>query len=659
MSLPEQPARARALPVVMTAAGVCVTLLHLFGAISPSPLRWGMHSLAFLPAAAASSILLAMGALLLAPVQRTVLAWLEALATRLHRPAFPLVVASSLALFWLARERFYLLGDGTLVVRLVKQLASVENVASSFPHEPLSGFLLWRCAQACSAIGFLPTEEFPVQLVSILAGGVALILVRALSRRLVTEPVDRLLLGLFLVAGGGSQLFFGYVENYAPLAAGFLLFLLLSIRYLQGGGSLALPAMAFGLLFTLHFSMLAMVPSLGMLLHSCHRRKRWAEIPAALFSMVAVTAGLLWLCGYSLASFTEILLKTGTHLLPLGSVTLPQQAYTMFSSRHAAELGNLLMLLSPFALVIPLLVMATGRGRGRRGDSLWLFLLAAAGGGVVFAFVANLDLGMSRDWDVLATYAIGLVLLAGTFWLTAVPDVGVRRRLMVMVVGLTLLPSVGWIAVNASEERALARFETLPDLRVWGRSAVTAAYEELAVFYRRRMDAAKAVEYFRRYIAIDSGNGRIWSGLAYVYSLTADTENEMLAYERAVACHTTILEAYLSLSTIYANQGRLDEALAAARLGVELHPASAIANNNCGAIMLRKELPSATTLPYFLRAIELDPDYADAYYNAGLCSYDLKDISSARRYLTRYLAMSPDPESAALARKILAQVGPP
>ena len=75
--------------------------------------------------------------------------------------------------------------------------------------------------------------------------------------------------------------------------------------------------------------------------------------------------------------------------------------------------------------------------------------------------------------------------------------------------------------------------------------------------------------------------------------------------------------------------------------------------------MLRKELPNASTLPYFLKAIELDPDYADAYYNAGLCSYDLKDVPSARRYLTRYLAKSPDPGSAALARKILAQVGPP
>jgi Tfp pilus assembly protein PilF len=90
-----------------------------------------------------------------------------------------------------------------------------------------------------------------------------------------------------------------------------------------------------------------------------------------------------------------------------------------------------------------------------------------------------------------------------------------------------------------------------------------------------------------------------------------------------------------------------------------MYPASAIANNNYGAIMLRKELPCATTLPYFLNAIQLDPEYADAYYNAGLCSYELNDLSSARRYLNRFLGMTPDAESAALARGLLNQMNSP
>src|SRR5512140_2854168 len=114
MSAHPSPATRRGLTASLTAAGACVTLLQLVGAFRPSGLDWGFHALAFLPAAVRLAVPIAMAALLVPGVQRAVLGAVGALAARLDRLASPappiaLGVLASVALFWFARLRFFLL----------------------------------------------------------------------------------------------------------------------------------------------------------------------------------------------------------------------------------------------------------------------------------------------------------------------------------------------------------------------------------------------------------------------------------------------------------------------------------------------------------------------------------------------------------------------
>jgi len=70
-------------------------------------------------------------------------------------------------------------------------------------------------------------------------------------------------------------------------------------------------------------------------------------------------------------------------------------------------------------------------------------------------------------------------------------------------------------------------------------------------------------------------------------------------------------------------------------------------------LLLRKNRPCAEALPYFDQAIFFDPSFAEAYYNAGICSYEMKDFPAAKRYLQRFLVLSPPAERAATAQTVL------
>ncbi len=89
------------------------------------------------------------------------------------------------------------------------------------------------------------------------------------------------------------------------------------------------------------------------------------------------------------------------------------------------------------------------------------------------------------------------------------------------------------------------------------------------------------------------------------------------------------------------NQGKSDEALAYCRRALELKPDYADAYNNLGAVWkVRGMLDEAVA--GFRRALELKPDYADAASNLGLALNDQGKLDEAAASLRRALELKPD-----------------
>jgi len=645
----------------ITAVAAIIVLLHFYAAVHPTSQNWGFHFLAFFPPYIKFGIPILMALLLVPSVQTSILHDIEnAIGMFFRQPRsrkrgiLLAVFGVIMVLFWVFRERIFLLGDGALILRDFARMSTIENIAGGYPNEPLPGLIMWKSWQLLSHWNLLPSDEFAVQWVSIACGGIAIILLFKIVGLLVRTTIEQTLMFLFLMSAGGIQLFFGYVENYAPLYAGLILFVWLSLLCLRGRMHLVFPSVTFGVLFAIHLSMLCMLPALAVVyFYACVKEKRWSEVPVSVFGMIVVTVCIFWLCGYSLTTFAQVMLNSGNHFLPFTHVTLPQQAYILFSVEHVLELGNLYMLLAPFAVLLLITVAVACRKSFFTIERSWLFLLAVAGSGTVFTFLANLDLGMSRDWDVLATYSFGVIAAAGFAWFEFISASTLKIRLMVLIVGISLLHVAIWVALNGNEEYSQARFEILPDHQTWGKTGLTDAYEELAIYFRDRVQLAPSVGYFRKYLDVDSGKARIWAELSLVYYLMGDTTEEIPANERAIALGTNNPEVYLVQSNVFMKLNRPDDAMAVARQGVEAIPNSAAIRSNMGFLLLRKNRPCAEALPYFDQAIAYDSSFAEAYYNAGICSYEMKDFPAAKRYLQRFLVLSPSAERAAMAQTVL------
>jgi len=124
-------------------------------------------------------------------------------------------------------------------------------------------------------------------------------------------------------------------------------------------------------------------------------------------------------------------------------------------------------------------------------------------------------------------------------------------------------------------------------------------------------------------------------------------------------------------------------ALAAFRKAVELNPESYSANKETGeALGLAKQFAEArpfyekaialspdaqynlgvclvnvgeseAALPRFRKAVEIKPDYAEAYYQMGTILVGQNKVAEACASLEKFLALAPDHEKAGIAKQLL------
>ena len=206
---------------------------------------------------------------------------------------YTVLLAVSAALFWRFRNVTHFLGDGYLWANhLLKDIIFNEPVSS------------WLYRETYRLLGFLRpsgvvTAIESAAIVSV-AMGLVFIVYAVRTARLLTDRVDgQWFAFIVLVSTGMMLLFFGYVEPYPPLAAAVMAFSYYGIAYARGGARSYKPIVAFIVATGLHFSAIALLPALGVLLWTgsgraivrrpfCRGRRRGARCPldpAALASL--------------------------------------------------------------------------------------------------------------------------------------------------------------------------------------------------------------------------------------------------------------------------------------------------------------------------------------------------------------------------------------
>lgn len=642
------PLDDRTAVVLIIVTSVLILLVQISSLISPSALNWGTHHLSFFPTAVQALFLALMAAVLLPAVSAWLLRKLERLVGALahggperSKILFAAAIAAAAALFWFAQERTFLLGDGNLVARTLPAIRSASEIPrTSFQNEPFATYLAWNVYVIFHGNGTADASIRAFQFLSILFGAGAVGAVIFLARLLASDPVERVLVGLAILGAGASQIFFGYVESYAALAFGFLLFLLLGMLALRKGRSLLAASIAFGALLALHFGMVSMLPVFLYLLYEGARRDGLGAAARAAGAAALTAAALLALSGYRGDSLALLFGGGGSHALPLFHATSSGEAYALFSGAHALDLTNFFYLLSPFALLgcgLPLLALFR---KGAGFDASWRFLTLAVFWGVAFTVALNCTLGMSRDWDLIASFNMGLLVAIPAACAAWIKDGGTRKRVLLIVCAMTVLATIPWIAVNASEDRSLARFESLPHPALWSRDASMNAYDELAALYKDKKEYAKAITYCEEYLRIDSNNARIYGKTGELYGLLGKEEQQLAYYGKALQHGLRNPNLYFYLGSVFGSRGRFEEAIDAMNKGLALSSSSAAAWRNLGRYYVQGPEDYAAALRAFRKSLELDPSDAGTFADAGRCAFMVGDEAGMKELFTRYAQLS-------------------
>lgn len=598
-----------AFPVI----GGAIFFLHAAGWADPSSRNWGFHHFGFLNVWTAAAGLLMMASALIPRVQESLLSGLEKVVVAFGAlPAWLLrtiLISSSIILawfFWFARQETHLLGDGYLMLRILPTIQSAGD--QYFAHnEPLPFFVVWKLWQLIQGLDPTASAETPYVIVSVVCGFLSILISWSVSKAIASSAADRLLIFLFLISNGGMLLFFGHVDNYPLVYIFMLLFLRSSLLYLRGEGALIYPSILYGFLFVSHFGMIVMAPALLVLYYHSFSLNKKSEIAASMASTIITAGVMLWICGYSFSAFAGNLLRNSERFIqasPGGA------SYAFFTPGHLTNLANIQMLISPFALlmlVAGLLSLRAGRFLKERPV---LFLLLTALSGVVFTAIFNFRIGMSRDWNLIAPFMLGLIVAAAYAWNGVEIHAPSKRKLLLMIVVVSTLHTASVISLGADGERSLKRFETLSDPLLWSKESVLAGYEELAIYYRGRMEGEKSLKFYEKYIAIDSSNARIYRSAAYLLGLMENYAKEIIYLEKAA-------EMGMNDAGMFKRMGEIN-------YGLARHQKSA----EC-----------------FERAIALNGQDPALHLGAALSFAGMKDKTKSKKYLESYLRLKPEASS--------------
>jgi Tfp pilus assembly protein PilF len=175
-----------------------------------------------------------------------------------------------------------------------------------------------------------------------------------------------------------------------------------------------------------------------------------------------------------------------------------------------------------------------------------------------------------------------------------------------------------------------------------------------------------AIDSFRRTAELDPNQHVAWAHLGEAYLALNQVSEAIGAYERAVAIKPDDAAYHNNYSIALARAGKVDQAAQELEVAARLDPVNAGKYfYNLGAVFVNtgKSQQAETA---FRRATEVDPNYADAYFQLGICLMGRATVNAAGRVVPqpgtveafqKYLQLAPSGQNAGTARTMLQSLG--
>ena len=160
---------------------------------------------------------------------------------------------------------------------------------------------------------------------------------------------------------------------------------------------------------------------------------------------------------------------------------------------------------------------------------------------------------------------------------------------------------------------------------------------------------------------LELGAGQYEYAVRFILARCAAMQNTLpeaaAEYRRVLALKPDFFEAQFDLASVLEAQGQHDEALREYEKAAALKPGDAEVQYNLGAMLLKRN-QYADALPHLQAAESVDSTHAPTAKALGFAYLqgDKKDLSSARRYFERYLALDPKAADAAEIRNLITEL---
>ncbi len=610
--------------------GIALFVFVCISGLYPSAVNWGAHFWGFLPRPLVFLLAALFIVSLLTPTQTYLMNLLGKIAPHSRRKPTPfrrvLLGAGILAiagLFWVLRERTYFLGDGYLLLRSLPLAALSGDVPASFPTAPLTGYLAVQAYRFFQSVGAAEPALAALQSLSLAGGLLALPLAWNLAGLLWDDVRERIPAVLVILFGGSAMLFFGHVETYALVFTGLLAYIGAALGVQRGSRTLLSASVVFALLCLLHVGMIVLAPSLAYLFVREKRAHGWRTLLVPAFLSAGVFVLGLVLVGYPIPRLLATFVRDGTSFLSVSAADPWGEAYTLFSPWHLVDLINIFLLISPLSLVLVGGFLASSMlpARYRQADAI--FWIVLAGPALLWLFLNNFELGLSRDWDLAAPFVLVAALAGIVSWSILVGPSTVRVRGLVVMACLTLLQTAAWVGVNASVRSSLLRFESLLDFRFQSQRAAAIALEEIGGYRRGRNDLEGAASAYAQCVVLDSTNARRWMLLANAAASAGDNQAARSAYQRAIDLGTDDPDAYLNLGILRYNAGDVSGGIRLVEDAFTRDSARVLIPFTIARMYQDGAKDPAAALPWFARTLLLDSTHAEAKARKAGCMQGL------------------------------------
>ena len=551
-----------------------------------------------------------------------------------------LLVVSGGAAFVGLRSAVHLLGDGYLYIRELD--TAVWQTTPRADRAPLAFWIIRNLYRFVDPVRH--SAELAYRIYSYTSGVLYLLLALSVAYVLGRDRLERSIVLGFLLTAGSMQLFFGYVENYALLFPGILLYLLTGLLTLRRRCALWAPAVALGALVPLHFAMATFVPSLLALAFLMVRLERregrtwWRVIVrnSAYLCLSPVVTGCIFTCiDFDLSAFLAQM--RGSHLLPLFGLPGFAQPYRMLSLAHFLDVLCQYFLVAPSAVVV--LCLLPGGRIPRDADHLFLFTATLFP--VLFTLVANPEIGAFRDWDTFSFPALPFTLWAAFALVRCFPERCELAHVGLMICGAAGLHTLLWIGVNARDISGEARFSHILEQGRLSAHARFYGWETLGLHYRARSQEEKALWAYLQALRANPWNARLWCSTGNIYRELGRTEDAVRSYRRSIEIDARFAEAYSNLGNVYFGLGRLEEAAQNYRKAIDAKPEFADAHYNLGVAHYHLgEYEKA--IAQCQKALSVESDFLNAYYSLGMIFSELGQYEDAVQQYQNVVRLVPE-----------------